>query len=135
MKEFKVNEFIIVKQEEYSTNIFVEGHTLVYWSYSIPMSERNEDNMAKEFNNRCSSIQKWIESEYEEKDIPYDIAFPSLKRLSESGEPIAKEVFKRDVVKGFLSGDSEMVIHILGSVSMIVKILRILQILKNITRY
>ncbi|TKJ22646.1 MAG: hypothetical protein CEE43_05300 [Promethearchaeota archaeon Loki_b32] len=117
MKEFKVNKYITLKQEGVMsiTEIHMETHTLVHWHSSIPINERNEDNTEEEFNNRCSSIQKWVESEYDKTLLPYDIAFQLLERLSDSREPIAKKVFKRDVLKGFLSGESDVVNFILGN--------------------
>ena len=58
----------------------------------------------QEFQAHCSNIQAWVENDYNTCILHKSIAFPLLKRLTESGDIIAKKVFKNEIVERFSSG-------------------------------
>ncbi|MFX1275119.1 MAG: leucine-rich repeat domain-containing protein [Promethearchaeota archaeon] len=57
-----------------------------------------------EFWAHCSNLQAWVENDYDTRLLHSNLAFPLLKKLSEAGDPIAKNVFKDEIVKRFTSG-------------------------------
>ncbi len=56
-----------------------------------------------EFWGHCSNLQVWVENNYNTKLLHRNLAFPLLKRLTEIGDPVAKKVFKEEIVQRFLS--------------------------------
>ncbi|MFW9880441.1 MAG: hypothetical protein ACFFG0_45815, partial [Candidatus Thorarchaeota archaeon] len=52
-----------------------------------------------EFWGHCSNLQVWYEAEYDTRLLHSNLAFPLLKKLSESGDPLAKRVFKYELLK------------------------------------
>lgn len=58
-----------------------------------------------EFWAHCSNIQVWVENNYDTQMLHSNLSFPLLKKLTIAGDPLAKEVFKREIRKRFKSGD------------------------------
>ncbi|TFF99492.1 MAG: hypothetical protein EU541_04760 [Promethearchaeota archaeon] len=58
-----------------------------------------------EFWAHCSNIQAWAENNYNTQMLHVNLSFPLLKRLTVAGDPLAKEVFKSEIIKRFRSGD------------------------------
>jgi len=58
-----------------------------------------------EFWGHCSNLQVWAENGYDTHLIHSNLAFPLLLKLSNVGDPLAKKVFKEEIVKRFLSGN------------------------------
>lgn len=58
-----------------------------------------------EFWGHCSNLQVWAENRYDTRLLHRNLAFPLLKRLTEVGDPLAKSVFKEEIVKRFSSGE------------------------------
>lgn len=52
-----------------------------------------------EFWGHCSNLQVWYEHDYNTHLIHSNLAFPLLKRLTEANDPLAKKIFKEEVVK------------------------------------
>ena len=52
----------------------------------------------------CSNLQAWYENDYDTRLLHRNIAFPLLKRLTELGDPIAKMVFKEEIIMRFFGG-------------------------------
>lgn len=70
-----------------------------------PDSNQNHDiTPEQEFWGHCSNLQTWVENDYDTRSLHSNLAFPLLKKLSEEGDPIAKEVFKKEIIKRFKSG-------------------------------
>ncbi|MFX1257954.1 MAG: leucine-rich repeat domain-containing protein, partial [Promethearchaeota archaeon] len=57
-----------------------------------------------EFWGHCSNLQAWTENEYDTRLLHSNLAFPLLKKLTESGDPLAKKVFKEEIAKRFMKG-------------------------------
>ncbi|MHA1498718.1 MAG: leucine-rich repeat domain-containing protein [Promethearchaeota archaeon] len=61
----------------------------------------------------CSNLQAWVENEYDTRLLRSNLAFPLLKRLRELGDPIAKKVFKEEIMKRFYSGVESVMGHLI----------------------
>ena len=57
-----------------------------------------------EFWGHCSNLQTWFENNYDTRLLHKNLAFYLLKKLSEIGDPLAKKVFKDEIVKRISSG-------------------------------
>ncbi|GAF70768.1 unnamed protein product, partial [marine sediment metagenome] len=57
-----------------------------------------------EFWGHCSNLQVWYEYDYDTRILHSNIAFPLLRRLTEAGDPLAKDVFKKEIVKRYKNG-------------------------------
>jgi len=134
MKEFNVNEYITLKLEGGKTNIYVKGQLFNQCKFlllNIPVDKvstfdeiefideaaekldkvvertnRNKFNIPPEveFWGHCSNLQVWTEHDYDTRLLHSNIAFPLLKRLSDTGDVIARRVFKEEIVKRLLTG-------------------------------
>lgn len=58
-----------------------------------------------EFWGHCSNLQVWVENQYDTRLLHSNLAFPLLKRLTETGDILAKVAFKEEIVKRFSSGE------------------------------
>jgi len=56
-----------------------------------------------EFWAHCSNLQVWYENYYDTRLIHSNLAFPLLKKLTELGDPVARRVFKEEIVKRYMS--------------------------------
>ncbi len=136
MKEFKVNDLLTLKLENNKTIIYVEGkkfrqcmYLLVnkkvdeledlltldsvdemvdYLDHSL---EENYDEISPEveFWGHCSNFQVWYENDYDTRMIHSNLAFPMLKELSDTGDLIAKRVFKEEIAKRIESGNYQVI--------------------------
>ncbi|KKN53038.1 hypothetical protein LCGC14_0606270 [marine sediment metagenome] len=57
-----------------------------------------------EFWGHCSNLQVWYEHDYDARLIHINLAFPLLRRLTEEGDPLAKAVFKKEIIKRYEHG-------------------------------
>ncbi|MBA7687385.1 hypothetical protein ES703_95847 [subsurface metagenome] len=57
-----------------------------------------------EFWGHCSNLQVWYEHDYDTRLIHSNLAFPLLRKLTEAGDPLAKKVFKEEIVKRYKNG-------------------------------
>jgi hypothetical protein len=57
-----------------------------------------------EFWGHCSNLQVWYEHDYDTRLIHSNIAFQILKKLTEVGDPIARDVYKEEIVKRYKGG-------------------------------
>ena len=132
-KEFQVNKFLSLRLEQGETRIYVTDELFIQCKFlllNIPLAESspfNEINsiddaaeilnsdMEKEikdayippeveFWGHCSNLQTWYESEYDTRLIHSNLAFSLLKKLTEVGDPLAKKVFKQEVIERFQNG-------------------------------
>lgn len=53
----------------------------------------------------CSSLQVWVENKFDTHLLHRNVAFPLLEGLYRVGDPIAKKVFREEIVKRYLSGN------------------------------
>jgi len=133
MKEFKINKYITLKLVGRRTNIYVDGQLFNQCKsifLNIPIDkitkldkiESIEETIDKldlipdkqkeelditpeiEFWAHCSNLQVWVENDYDTRLIHSNLAFPLLKKLYEAKDPLAKRVFKEEIIKRFKSG-------------------------------
>jgi len=144
VRRFKVNEFITLKLENNTTNIYVNNkpfdqckHLLLNLDSqslekydSISSIDEAVDVVTNyhygylygedvippetEFWGHCSNLQAWFEHDYDTRLLHRNIAFPLLKRLTEVGDPIAKKRFKEEIVQRFLSGHLGVMQFLIG---------------------
>ncbi|KKN00084.1 hypothetical protein LCGC14_1141370 [marine sediment metagenome] len=134
MREFKINQYITLKLEGGNSNIYLKGELFQQCKYlllEIPVNnistfeeiesideiaEKLDKNLENrqgrdylspevEFWGHCSNLQCWFENQYDTRLLRQNLAFPLLKKLSEVGDPIAKKVFKKEIVRRLESGN------------------------------
>ncbi|MFW9820337.1 MAG: hypothetical protein ACFFE5_12070, partial [Candidatus Thorarchaeota archaeon] len=131
VKEFKVNSYLTLKLEGGRTNIYVKNRLFrqcMYLLLNIPISRIDEydeiqsiDEAAvklnrsmerdhrkvppeTEFWGHCSNIQAWADNEYDTRILHRNLAFPLLKALVDSGDPIARRKFKEEIAIRYATG-------------------------------
>ena len=52
----------------------------------------------------CSNLQVWYEYGYDTRLLHSNLAFPLLKKLSEAGDPLAKKIFQKEIIKRYENG-------------------------------
>ena len=62
-------------------------------------------SLETEFWGLCENFRTWYELDYDCRLLGPELAFPVLKKLYKAGDPLAKQVFKREVVKRAQEGD------------------------------
>ena len=134
MTEFKINKFITLKLEKGKTNIYINGVLFNQCKYILTRKKISElqnlleiesvdeltenldhslENIEPQFLDipvetqfwvHCSNLQVWAENNYDTRLLHSNLAFPLLKKLTESGDPIAKKVFKEEIAKRLEKG-------------------------------
>ncbi len=126
--EYKINEYITLKLEKGKTVIYVKGKKFIQCKYlliEIPkekvedfddfisiddISEKldhslerninyNELNPEIEFWGHCSNLEAWSENSYDTSLLHSNLSFPLLKKLTDVGDPKAKQVFKNEIAE------------------------------------
>jgi len=140
IKELRIHEYLVIKLIQGKTIIYIEGRPFIQCKYLLMNileakirrydEFRSIDEAAiyldssleriappnyrvlpeEEFWGHCSNIQAWAENNYDTRLLHSNIAFPLLKKLTEAGDPIAKKVFKEEIVERFLEGFPSVVI-------------------------
>lgn len=138
MNEFKVNEYITVRLEDKKSNIYIKEELFQQCKFlliNIPVEEirsfteiNSIDEAAEladpsleevegyhynispevEFWAHCSNLQVWYENEYNTFLLHSNLAFSLLKKLSESGDPLAKKRYKEEIAERFISGNEKI---------------------------
>lgn len=134
MKKFVINDYITLKLEDGLTNIYISGELFIQSKYlllNIPVKQVKEfdkiesmDQVAdiltwtdgaqagigytiepeSEFWGHCSNLQAWYEHGYDTRLLHSSLAFPLLKKLEEVGDPLAREIFREEILSRFESG-------------------------------
>ncbi|GAI93677.1 unnamed protein product, partial [marine sediment metagenome] len=139
MNEFTVNNFLTLKLEQGETYIYVMGKFFSEYRhfysdrYRKKCSIQSQDRSARikerkrkkgtekiktrieretEFKRYCSDIQTWFEHDYDTRKLDSILAFLLLKKLFLVGDPLAKRVFRDEIVKGLESGDSRLIVFL-----------------------
>ncbi len=126
-KEFRVNEYIVLKLEKGITEIYFNGLKFGHCKHLLFNIKRNKmkdllhiksmdefsgsyeniDNITidsnTEFWAHCSNLQAWYENNYNTDILVMDIAFPLLEALYKSGDKKAVEVYKEELLRRFNS--------------------------------
>jgi len=126
-RQFKINDYLSLKLEDSKTEIYIANKKFRQCKYlllDIPVDDLSSfkqidsvdeaafklntsfdafsDSLAKippetEFWGHCSNLQVWYEYDYDTRLIHSSIAFPMLKKLTEAGDPLARQVFKKEI--------------------------------------
>ena len=134
MTEFKINKFITLKLEKGKTNIYINGVLFNQCKYILTRKKISElqnlleiesvdeltenldhslENIEPQFLDipvetqfwvHCSNLQVWAENNYDTRLLHSNLAFPLLKKLTESGDPNSKKVFKEEIAKRLEKG-------------------------------
>lgn len=141
---FRINEYITLKLENRQTKIYVGGEEFIRCKYlllNIPIANvREYDNIRSidetaehlhhglerntswkkkitpemEFWGHCSNLQAWVENNYNTALLHRNLAFPLLKKLTESGDPKARKVFKEEIAKRFSNGRFSVMCYLIS---------------------
>ena len=134
MQEFRVSEYLSLRLEDHRTIIYVGKMRFLQCKYlllniavdemqylgeiesideaaerldkSLEGFEQTEIEIPSdvEFWGHCSNLQVWYENNYDTRLLHSNLAFPILKRLTEVGDPLAREVFKKEIIRRFKDG-------------------------------
>ncbi len=126
-KEYQINDYLTLKLENKATTIYVDGRQFIQCKFlllNIPLDKvRDFDDIESideaaerlnhdlEFQNKikikippetefwahCSNLQVWAEYNYNPRLLHSNLAYPLLEAITDAGDPIAKEVFKREI--------------------------------------
>ena len=126
-KEYQINDYLTLKLENKATTIYVDGKQFIQCKFlliTIPTDNVRDfddidsiDEAAEmlnhdlEFQNKiktkiptetefwahCSNLQVWAEYNYNPSLLHSNLAYPLLEAITDAGDPIAKEVFKREI--------------------------------------
>ena len=131
---FEVNKYISLKLIQGETIIFVDGERFNQCRYVLlvdPLKNEKQGEIGsideaqaiynndleaeitpeemgiteeQEFWAHSSNLQTWAENGYDSRLLHRNLAFPLLKKLTETGDVNAKRVFKEEIGKRFVSG-------------------------------
>mgnify|MGYP006277758521 CR=1 FL=1 len=71
---------------------------------SLERGERHSISPKEEFWGHCSNLQAWAEHNYDTRLLHSNLAFPLLKKLTEAGDPKAKNIFTEEIARRLQSG-------------------------------
>jgi hypothetical protein len=134
--EFKINKYLSLRLENRRTVIYVNNRPFrqcMYLLLNIPVDkikeydeirsideaaskldrkmERNHNLIPPEteFWGHCSNLQAWADNNYDTRILHRNLAFPLLKALSDSGDPLAKSRFKEEIAIRYATGHPSVV--------------------------
>ncbi|KKM79625.1 hypothetical protein LCGC14_1348020 [marine sediment metagenome] len=138
MKKFRINEFIELRLgEDGITNIFIKDQLFLQCKFLLLDIPRRTDTSFEEirsiddaaiildhsleenrigpsippeteFWGHSSNLQAWSENNYDTCLLHSNLSFPLLERLTKVGDPVAKRVFKEELVKRFKDGNDNV---------------------------
>ena len=141
--EYHVNEFLKLRLEQGRTHIYVNNKIFMQCMYlllNIPTDNvRKYDEIdsideaaelldrsmegggrgayeitpEEEFRGHCSNIQAWYENDYDTRILHRNLAFPLLKRLTDGGDPLAKQRFKEEIALRYASGHNPVMMYLI----------------------
>ena len=142
-KEYQVNEYLKLRLEQGRTHIYVKNRLFIQCMYlllNIPTNNiRKYDEIdsideaaetlnrsmegggrgvyeispEEEFRGHCSNIQAWYENDYDTRILHRNLAFPLLKRLTDAGDPLAKQRFKEEIALRYASGHNTVMMYLI----------------------
>ncbi len=93
----------VIKKKTIWKNQIIQG------SDAIPdLNQRHDITPIQEFWGHCSNLQMWFEHDYDTRLLHTNLSFPLLKKLTEVGDPKAKNVFKNEIRDRILEGGSNV---------------------------
>ncbi|HEC40125.1 hypothetical protein LCGC14_1291320 [marine sediment metagenome] len=133
MEKYRINEYLTLKLENEKTNIYVNDKKFIQCKYLLINQPKNRNfetfdsideysealssdlestlkiedlgiSYEEEFRAHCSNLQAWAELEYDTRLLKSNLSFPLLKKLTEAGDPLARNVFKEEIGRRLESG-------------------------------
>lgn len=105
-----------------------DGHSLEDIERSIKDNFSNEGLDKEEYDNEilksvsveeifwghCSNLQAWADDNYNTEIIHVNLAFPLLNKLKMAGDPVAKHVYKKELIKKITSYNETVATYVLA---------------------
>ncbi len=139
MKEFQVNDLIVLRMIEGKTVLFVNNKEFKQCKIlllNIPTKNQSIQEMGsidefseyldsemeiekiaitpeEEFMGHCSNLQAWVENGYDTTLLHRGLAFPLLHALSKEGDKMAENRFKEEIARRFKNGNKAVQIYLL----------------------
>lgn len=141
-KEYRINSLLTLKLEENETVIYVNEKRFRQCKYLLLINpnekEKNIDSIdllaefanksleveikpidlgitpEQEFMAHCSNLQAWYENDYDTRLIHSNLAFPLLKRLTETGDSLAQKVFKKEIIERIVNAEKNIFLNTLN---------------------
>ena len=139
LEEFKINEHLSLKLINGKTEIYVDSEIFITCKKLIINIDTSDierfddmisiDEIIKEtgvsdefqyfipphveFWGHCSNLQTWVENGYNPSLLHSSLAFPLLRRLTDIGDNLARNVFREEILKRFESGVRNIVLPLL----------------------
>jgi hypothetical protein len=145
MLKFQINKYLELRLEHGRTNIYVNNELFSHCKYlllTLPLGKIKDLNTINsideaamvlnrnlelldnkndflspgmEFWGHCSNLQAWYENNYDLRLIHSNLAFSLLKKLTEAGDLLAKQIFKEEIAKRFENGSINTIQYLLYS--------------------
>ncbi len=80
---------------------------------SLELIEESEIPPEVEFWAHSSNLQTWYEHSYNTQLLHSNLSFPLLKRLSQAGDKVAKQIFKKEIIKRFRDGNLNVMVFLI----------------------
>lgn len=111
--ELKVNEYITLRLEGEETKIYIKNCEKIlncfYNDSFISQAKTSEEA----FKLICSDFTEWVQGNYSYTLLHDEYVFVILEYLYKSGDPIARKVFKKEIINGFRSDDDNTLISLI----------------------
>ena len=84
-------------------------------NHSLELIDEYENDIPPEveFWAHSSNIQAWYEHGYDTQLLHSNLAFPLLRKLTHAGDQIARQVFKKEIVKRFRDGNLNVMVFLI----------------------
>ncbi len=104
--------------EEYDYVESIDEVSRVYdtltWGKGYKSNKKVSITPKEEFWGHCSNLQAWAEHNYDTRILHSNLSFPLLKALNDEGDPIAKQIFREEIVKRLESGYRPVIYFLLS---------------------
>jgi hypothetical protein len=115
-KYLLLNEFSFINEtEEVDSNrlsIDTQSKNLNH-SLELIDEDKSEITPEVEFWAHSSNLQAWYEHSYNTQLLHSNLAFPLLRKLSQAGDSVAKQVFKQEILKRFREGNLTVMVFLI----------------------
>ncbi|KKK41075.1 hypothetical protein LCGC14_0632400 [marine sediment metagenome] len=113
-KYLMLNEpsFIGETKKENPKDLSVDSQS-EHLNHSLELIEKNGIPPEVEFWAHSSNLQAWYEHSYNTHLLHSNLSFPLLKRLSQAGDKVAKQIFKKEIIKRFRDGNLNVMVFLI----------------------
>ena len=84
-------------------------------NHSLELNEEYENEIPPEveFWAHSSNLEAWYMHGYDTQLLHSNLAFPLLRKLTQAGDKIAKQVFKKEIIKRFRDGHLNVMVFLI----------------------